>query len=100
MTITAKKITLLEQQPSADGKPVNENHLGLVGEVEVECLVRIGTLTLTINELRQLKQGECLSLKQKTHDPVDILLNNHVIARGELMCAEDCFAIHVTEVTG
>ena len=100
MTITAKKISLLEQQPIAGGKPVSENHLGLVGNVEVECLVRLGTLTLTINELRQLKQGEQLSLTQKTHEPVDIVLNNQVIARGELMSCEDCFAIQITEVTG
>ena len=100
MTITAKKIALLEQQPTAEGHPITENALGLVGEVAVECLIRLGTLTLTINELRQLKQGQCLSLTQKTYEPVDILLNTQVIARGELMRCEDCFAIKITEVTG
>ena len=99
MTITAKKIALLEQQPSADGKPVTDNYLGLVGDVEVDCLVRLGTLTLTINELRQLKQGEQLTLSQKTYEPVDIVLKNQVIARGELMSCEDCFAIQITEIT-
>lgn len=100
MTITAKKIALLEQQPTTLGKPVSENYLSLVGDVEVECLVRLGTLTLTINELRQLKQGERLSLSQKTYEPVDIVLNNQVIARGELMSCDDCFAIQITEITG
>lgn len=100
MTITAKKVALMEQQPTAEGHLVSPNYLGLVGDVEVECLVRLGTLTLTINELRQLKQGERLSLSQKTHEPVDIVLNNQVIARGELMSCEDYFAIQVTEVTG
>lgn len=98
MTITAKKIALLEQQPTLEGRHVSENHLGLVGHIEVDCLVRLGTLTLTINELRQLKQGERLSLSQKTHEPVDIVLNNQVIARGELMSCEDCFAIQITDV--
>lgn len=99
MTITAKKIGLLDQQPTLDGRHVSDNHLALVGNVEVECLVRLGTLTMTINELRQLKQGERISLNQKTHEPVDIVLNNQVIARGELMSCEDCFAIQITEVT-
>ena len=100
MTITAKKITLLEQQPSTNGQPISDNYLDLVGDIEVECLVRLGTLTLSINELRELKQGECLPLRQKTHEPVDIVLNDQVIARGELMSYEDCFAIQITEVTG
>ena len=100
MTITAKKIALLEQQPSANGQSISDNYLDLVGDIEVECLVRLGTLSLTINELRALKQGECLSLRQKTNEPVDILLNDQVIARGELMSYDDCFAIQITEVTG
>ena len=98
MTITAKKIALLDQQPITNGQHVTDNYLGLVGDVQVECLVRLGTLTLTINELRQLKQGQQLALSQKTHEPVDIVLNNQVIARGELMSCEDCFAIQITEM--
>ncbi len=98
MSVTAKKIALLEQQPTINGQPITDNYLNLVGEIEVECLVRLGTLTLSINELHQLKQGACLSLSQKTHEPVDIVLNNQVIARGELMSCEDSFAIQITEI--
>ena len=99
MTITLKKIALAKQQPAAtEGTLVTENYLGVIGGVEVACLVRLGTLTMTISELRQLKQGETLSLQQKTDEPVDIVLNNQVIARGALMSCEDNFAIQITEV--
>lgn len=99
MTITVKKIALAEHPPEAvEGERITENTLGLVGGVEIACLVRIGTLTLTINELRQLKQGQVLPLDQKTHEPVDILVNDQVIARGELMSSEDYFSIQITEV--
>ena len=102
MTITVKKIAFAEQQliTADDNRPVNKNYLGLVGGVEVSCLVRLGTLTMTIDELRQLGQGQILSLHQKTHEPVDILLNHQVIARGELMSCDDCFAIKITEMPG
>ena len=101
MTITIKKISLCEQQPTADiGEMITSNNLGIVGDIEVSCLVRLGTLTMTIAELRQLRQGQTLSLQQKTHEPVDILLNNQLIARGELMSSDECFAIHITEVAG
>ncbi|HBI21902.1 MAG TPA: hypothetical protein DDY37_04870 [Legionella sp.] len=103
MTITVKKLELMEQQPSpntTDTPTINENYLGLVGGIEVSCLVRLGTLTLTIQELRQLKPGAVLPLSQKTNEPVDILLNNQVIARGDLMSCDDCFAIKITEIAG
>lgn len=98
MTISVKKIAFSEQSPVSQGKLVTENHLGLIGAVEVACLVRLGTLTFTIAELRQLKEGQTLSLKQKTHEPVDILLNNQVIARGDLMSCDENFAIQITEI--
>ena len=98
MTITLKKIALAEQPVAPEGQFITENYLVVIVGVEVTCLVRLGTLTLTISELRQLKQGQVLSLHQKTHEPVDIVLNQQVIARGELMSCEENFAIQITEV--
>ncbi|WP_028388028.1 FliM/FliN family flagellar motor switch protein [Legionella fairfieldensis] len=102
MSITVKKIALPEQikqeTPIEENRPLVDNYLNLVGAVEVECQIRVGTLTLTIAELSQLKQGQILPLHQKTHEPIDIVLNNQIIAHGELMAAEDHFAIRITEI--
>jgi flagellar motor switch protein FliN/FliY len=101
MSITVKKIALPElcETTMDDTSPIN-NPLSLVGNVEVNCYVRIGTLTLTIAELSQLKQGQILKLAESTQDPVDIILNQRVIARGELMSCDDCFAVQITEIAG
>jgi flagellar motor switch protein FliN/FliY len=96
MSITVKKIALPEQQAQNSGNPLlNDRYLSLVDTIEVECQIRLGSLSMTIGELSQLKQGQLLALSQKTDEPVDILLNNQVIARGELMCSEDCFALQI-----
>ena len=102
MTITVKKIALAEQHSitTDEHHTVHDNYLSLVGGVEVSCLVRLGTICMTIDELRQLKQGQVLQLGQKTHEPVDILLNQQVIALGELMSCDDYFAIKITEMPG
>lgn len=101
MSITVKKIAMCEQHSTTDiGDFIADPHLGIVGNIEVDCLVRLGTLTLSIAELQKLRQGQTLSLQQKTYEPVDVLLNNQVIARGELMSSDNCFAIQITEITG
>lgn len=101
MTLTVKKIAFPEQQlVQTECEPVLTNALSLVGGVEVACLVRLGSLTMTINELRQLKSGQILPLQQKTHEPIDLLVNNQVIARGELMSCDDYFAIQITAIAG
>lgn len=100
MSITVKKVHLSEHQPQqAEGQLINKNYLGLVGDIEVQCTVRIGTLNLTIAELQKLKSGQELRLQQLTHEPVEIVLNDKVIARGELMSHEDHFAVQITEIS-
>lgn len=98
MSMSVKKVVLAEQNSQNDGQVINNDYLGLVGTIEVQCSIRIGTLKMTIAELRQLKSGQALQLDQKTHEPVELVLNDRVIARGELMCCEDNFAIQITEV--
>ncbi|MCL9682641.1 FliM/FliN family flagellar motor switch protein [Legionella maioricensis] len=99
MSISVKKIALTEQQSQTEGQLINNNYLGLVGNIEVQCSVRIGTLHMTIAQLKQLKSEQVLSLEQKTNEPIELVLNDRVIARGELMSYEDNFAIQITEVT-
>ncbi len=99
MSITVKKVNLKEHAPqSEEGQFINPNYLGLVGDIEVQCTVRIGTLNLSIAELKELKSGHELRLEQKTNEPVEILLNDRVIARGELMSHDDHFAVQITEI--
>lgn len=100
MTLTVKKIALPVQHhhPDNDGDYMALNTLGLVGDVEIHCTARVGTLSLTIAELQSLKQGQLLSLEQKTNEPIEIIVNQKVIARGNLMSCDDQFAIQITEV--
>jgi flagellar motor switch protein FliN/FliY len=98
MSITVKKVALAEQRSELEGQTLSDNYSSLLDSVEVECSVRVGTLNMTISELRQLKSGQALQLNQKTSEPLDLILNGRVIARGELMSYEDNFAIQIKEV--
>lgn len=98
MSIKIQKVTLAEQQSQIENPIANRNYLGLVNNIEVQCTVRIGTLNMTIAQLREIKLGQALSLEQHTDEPVDILLHDKVIARGELMSHEQHFAVQITEV--
>jgi flagellar motor switch protein FliN len=98
MNTTVKKLALPELQATPHEAPLHPNYLGLVGDIEVQCTVRIGSLTLSIKELRQLHQGQLLPLAQKTTEPVDIILNDHLIAKGELMSCDNQYAVCITEL--
>jgi len=70
----------------------------ILQDMEVTCHIRLGTIELTIAELQQLTIGKTMQLQQSLQEPLDILVNQHVIARGELMSHDDFFAIQITEV--
>ncbi len=98
MSTVIKKVKLAEQHAQPEEELLHHNYLNLVGAIEVECSIRIGTLNLTIAELKELKSGQALHLTQKTNELVELVLNDKVIAKGELMSYEEQFAIQITEV--
>ena len=100
MSVNIKKIALSEHAELPEEQLTVDKNLNFIANLEVQCVVRLGTLTLTIAELHQLKQGQTLELAQKTYEPVDLLLNNQIIARGDLMSCEEHFAIQITEICG
>ena len=98
MTETIKKVVLQEQVAQSEGQFIGDNYLGLLGDVEIECTVRVGTINLTIGALKVLQCGQILSLEQKTNEPIELLVNDKVIARGELVSCDEYFALQITEV--
>ncbi|PJD92372.1 MAG: hypothetical protein CK426_08940 [Legionella sp.] len=98
MNTGIKKIALTEQQSPQQRTETNPQYLSLVQHLEVQCTIRIGTMHMTLGQLKELQLGQVLSLEQTTDEPVDVLLHDKVIARGELMSHENYFAIQITEV--
>ncbi len=98
MTITVKKIHLVAQEAEPSNIKVADNYLELLGQLEVQCQVKLGDITLNIEALQKLSVGEVLCLQQSVDEPVAIILNNQIIARGELVTVDECFAVRLTEV--
>lgn len=67
----------------------------------VSVQVVIGTARPTIAELLQMKEESLLQLDSKIEDPVDLCINNRVIARGELIetdPATGCIGVKLTQI--
>ncbi len=69
-------------------------------EVNVALSVRLGEVTLTVDEIFALKSGVVLTLDQALGAMVDVLLNGQPIARGEIVAVGDCFGVRVVEMAG
>jgi flagellar motor switch protein FliN/FliY len=53
-----------------------------------------------VQDLFSLKDGSVVELQRMVDDPVDVLLNGRVVARGQLVASGDQFGVRVTEILG
>ena len=74
--------------------------LDLVIDVPVRLTVEIGSTQMLVREVLQLGKGSVVELDRNSGDPADILVNNRLVARGEVTTIEDRLAIRVVEVVG
>jgi len=66
--------------------------------VKVKLSVCVGEAALTLGELLRARESEVLSLDRGVEQPVDLVLEGKVVARGQLVAVEGCFAVRLTEL--
>lgn len=73
--------------------------LDLVGHVKVKLTVGLGMAELTIDKLFSLAANDVVALDRDLEAPVDVRLNDKVIARGTLVAVGDNFGVRITEIS-
>jgi flagellar motor switch protein FliN/FliY len=72
--------------------------MDLIRNVKVRLSVSVGSCELTVRELFELQANSVVPLDKATKEPVDVLLDNKVIARGHLVAVDDSFGVRITEI--
>ena len=70
----------------------------LLREVEVTLQARLGALVMPVAELMELRQGSVLGLAVRLDEPIDLLLNDSLVARGEIVAVDDRFGVRIVEI--
>ncbi len=84
-------------------KPVNASDGGHAGfdrvqDISLEITVELGRTRLLIKDILDLTSGSIIELEKIAGEPVDLLANGLLIARGEVVVVEDSFGVRVTQV--
>ncbi|MCM1226623.1 MAG: flagellar motor switch phosphatase FliY [Clostridium sp.] len=74
------------------------NNLQSLLDVPMEVSVRIGSTTRSIDEVGNFTRGTVIELDTLANEPVDIMVNGNLIARGDVVVVDDNFAVRVTEI--
>jgi flagellar motor switch protein FliN/FliY len=70
----------------------------LLLDVELEASLRFGSREMPLNEVLDLGAGDVVELDRHVSDPVDLLVGDKIVARGEVVLVNGSFGLRVLEV--
>lgn len=106
----------LGNRQAAPGKPVNvqpvqfadlhqmnsahsdDSNLNLLMDIPLRVTVELGRTHKQIKDILELSQGSIIELDKLAGEPVDILVNNKLIAKGEVVVIDENFGVRVTDI--
>lgn len=98
LTVSPVKFApLLSELPTSAVTGVLGN-LELVKDVKMNVTVELGKTNLPLKEVLQLGENSVIKLEKLAGEPVDLLVNGRLIAKGEVVVIGNNFGIKVTEV--
>jgi flagellar motor switch protein FliN/FliY len=88
-----------EFTPLKEKEPVDSpGHLDFILDIPLQISVQLGGTRMLIKDLLQLGQGSVIELDKLAGEPMDILVNDRLIARGEVVVVDEKFGIRLTDV--
>jgi flagellar motor switch protein FliN/FliY len=80
------------------GLPAESGNIGLLMDVFMELTVELGRTRKLIREILGIGEGTIIELDKLAGEPVDILVNHKLIAKGEVVVIDENFGVRVTEI--
>jgi len=78
--------------------PGSDVNLDVVLDIPVNLSMEIGRTKISIRNLLQLNQGSVVELERLAGEPMDVLVNGTLIARGEVVVVNEKFGIRLTDI--
>jgi flagellar motor switch protein FliN/FliY len=101
-TMTNRNVNVQPAQFAAFGQnpfpQPDESNLSLLLDIPLKVTVELGRTNKMIKDILELSQGSIIELDKLAGEPVDILVNNKFIAKGEVVVIDENFGVRVTDI--
>ena len=76
----------------------DSRNLDLLMNVALGVSAELGRCTMRVSDVLKLGKGSVVELDRLACSPIDVLVNNRLVARGEVVAVDDRFGVRITEV--
>ena len=81
-----------------DQENVGSKSLDLILDIPLTVTVELGRCKMLINDLLQLGQGSVIELTKMVGEPLEVLVNQKMVARGEVVVVNEKFGVRLTDI--
>lgn len=75
-----------------------KENIDLIMDVPLEVTVELGRTTKSIHDILEFAPGTIIELNKLAGEPIDVLVNGKIVARGEVVVIEENFSIRITDI--
>lgn len=75
-----------------------QGSIDILSDVELDVKVELGRAEMEVQQVLSLAAGSVVELNKLAGDPVDILVNEQLVARGEVLVINDNFCVRINEI--
>lgn len=84
--------------PNDSGNPGGEEQWQRIIDIPLEMTIRLGQRRMRIRDLLRLEPNSILELDRRVDDPMELVVNGQVVARGEVLVDQDRLAIRILDI--
>jgi flagellar motor switch protein FliN/FliY len=75
-----------------------DSTIDLLSDVELNVKIELGRAEMLIEDVLRIGEGSVVELDKLAGDPVDVLVNDRLVARGEILVLNDNFCVRISEI--
>lgn len=91
----------VQPQPPFMPPKAEENTLSSIKrllDIEIDIVVRFGSTKMNLSEIIKIGSGSIIELDRTVDEPVELLVNGHILARGQVVVISGYYGVKITEV--
>jgi flagellar motor switch protein FliN/FliY len=98
--MTVNKVELKElNEELLSGDSILTGNVDVIKDLKVKLKVSLGESELKVDELMSLKEGSVVKINREVNSPLDIYINDKLVARGLMVVVDDDFGVQITEIS-
>ena len=84
--------------PGIEDDPAKSRNLQLILDIPLRVTVELGRTKMIVSELLNLGQGSVIELNKLAGEPMEVLVNDKLVARGEAVVVNEKFGVRLTDI--